>query len=278
MKRMIFMLGILAGIGIQAQSYVQEVLHSAVNSDKFLIMAHKMAPLPNFAENSVKTLKYNMKHNPNVIQEIDVRLTADAIPILIHDETIDRTTTGKGKVAEYQYKDLKKVSLKNLNNEVIKDKIPTLKKALKIMKKNNALVMLDMKPNTNPDIMMEVVKATKMEENVVVICYTLEEGVDFHKKYPNIMIALGFDIKENIDKIYNSGIPTTHLVALTPQGIHQPEFYRYILDKNIPISISAQGKIDNSENPIEGYRETVRLGGTIITTDRVEAVKSITRQ
>ncbi|MCL4722641.1 MAG: glycerophosphodiester phosphodiesterase, partial [Gammaproteobacteria bacterium] len=32
--------------------------------------------------------------------EFDVQLTADGVPVLIHDETVDRTTDGTGQVAE----------------------------------------------------------------------------------------------------------------------------------------------------------------------------------
>lgn len=40
--------------------------------------------------------------------ETDVRFTKDNIPVLIHDDSIDRTSNGRGKVAEMIYEDLKK--------------------------------------------------------------------------------------------------------------------------------------------------------------------------
>ena len=33
--------------------------------------------------------------------EIDVRMTKDSALVLMHDNTIDRTTTGEGKVSEW---------------------------------------------------------------------------------------------------------------------------------------------------------------------------------
>ncbi len=33
--------------------------------------------------------------------EFDVKLTKDSVPILMHDATLDRTTNGKGRVAEH---------------------------------------------------------------------------------------------------------------------------------------------------------------------------------
>ena len=36
--------------------------------------------------------------------ELDVQLTKDGEVVIIHDETIDRTTDGKGYVVDYTYK------------------------------------------------------------------------------------------------------------------------------------------------------------------------------
>ncbi len=38
--------------------------------------------------------------------EIDVRLTADRVPVVVHDATLDRTTDGTGKVADYTLAEL----------------------------------------------------------------------------------------------------------------------------------------------------------------------------
>ena len=41
--------------------------------------------------------------------ETDVQLTSDNIPVIIHDETVDRTSNGKGKVSEKTLSDIKKL-------------------------------------------------------------------------------------------------------------------------------------------------------------------------
>lgn len=45
--------------------------------------------------------------------EIDIKITYDGVPILMHDDTIDRTTTGSGAVAEMNWADLQKVKIKS---------------------------------------------------------------------------------------------------------------------------------------------------------------------
>ncbi|MBE0621205.1 MAG: glycerophosphodiester phosphodiesterase [Burkholderiales bacterium] len=41
--------------------------------------------------------------------EFDVMLAADATPILMHDETLERTTNGRGAIAETAYRDMEKL-------------------------------------------------------------------------------------------------------------------------------------------------------------------------
>ena len=59
--------------------------------------------------------------------ELDVQLTKDGIPVVIHDETIDRVTEKKGWVKDYTLKELKKLTvLKNKFPEYSAAKIHTL--------------------------------------------------------------------------------------------------------------------------------------------------------
>ena len=64
--------------------------------------------------------------------ETDVQLTADNIPVIIHDDTVDRTSNGKGKVSEKTLSDIKKLDFGNWFSPKFKDqKILTLSELLK---------------------------------------------------------------------------------------------------------------------------------------------------
>ena len=56
-------------------------------------------------ENTVTALKEGMKCTDFV--EIDVRLTKDAVPVVLHDATLDRTTDGTGAVCDRTLRDLR---------------------------------------------------------------------------------------------------------------------------------------------------------------------------
>ena len=60
--------------------------------------------------------------------ELDVQLTKDGELVIIHDETIDRTTDGKGYVIDYTYEELSKFDASYIyRGKVEFNKIPTLK-------------------------------------------------------------------------------------------------------------------------------------------------------
>ena len=64
--------------------------------------------------------------------ETDVQLTADNIPVIIHDDTVDRTSNGKGKVSEKTLSDIKKLDFGSWFSPKFKDqKILTLSELLK---------------------------------------------------------------------------------------------------------------------------------------------------
>ena len=59
--------------------------------------------------------------------ETDVRFTLDGIPVLLHDETIDRTSNGSGKVGEYTFDQIRSFDFGNWKSSEFKGTvIPTL--------------------------------------------------------------------------------------------------------------------------------------------------------
>ena len=92
---------------------------------KPIVIGHRGAKF-HALENTINSIKKAIALKADVI-EIDVRLTKDNIPVLIHDRKINRTTDGKGSVSKLTLKEIKKF---NLNGE----KVPTLNQVLRTFK------------------------------------------------------------------------------------------------------------------------------------------------
>ncbi|MEL6483860.1 MAG: glycerophosphodiester phosphodiesterase family protein, partial [Bacteroidota bacterium] len=95
----------------------------------------------NAPENSLQAIDNCIKMGVDMV-EIDVRETRDGKLILMHDETIDRTTTGTGKVNDLTWDYLQTLQLRDGIGHETPHKIPTLTEALEQCK-GKILVNLD---------------------------------------------------------------------------------------------------------------------------------------
>lgn len=78
--------------------------------------------------------------------ETDIRLTADRQWVVMHDSTIDRTTTGKGRVKDYTVDQLKDFKINTTMNFTKKElKIPTLEDFLKICQQTGKSPFIEIK-------------------------------------------------------------------------------------------------------------------------------------
>jgi glycerophosphoryl diester phosphodiesterase len=64
--------------------------------------------------------------------ECDVHLSRDGAAVVIHDETLDRTTTGHGPVGEFSLKQLRELRLRDRNGKPTSHRIPTLNELLEV--------------------------------------------------------------------------------------------------------------------------------------------------
>jgi len=95
--------------------------------------ARSLAP-----ENSLEAIRVARRCGADFV-EVDVRLSKDGHLIVIHDDTVDRTTDGSGKVEEMTLEDLSGLNLDN------GDKIPTLSEAVAISEKLDMGIVVEMK-------------------------------------------------------------------------------------------------------------------------------------
>jgi len=79
--------------------------------------------------------------------ELDVKLTKDSVPIIFHDDTLDRTTNGHGPVADMLYKDIEDLDAGSWYADAFATaKIPTLEEAIDEILKSGMGLNLEIKP------------------------------------------------------------------------------------------------------------------------------------
>ncbi len=89
------------------------------------IFAHRGA-VNSFNESTITSYEIAAKNNVDAL-EIDLRMTKDYVLIVMHDETIDRTTNGVGRVNDLTLKEIKKYeTIDEYNGKSTREAIPTL--------------------------------------------------------------------------------------------------------------------------------------------------------
>lgn len=146
MKRSLFVTSILLTLIISCKDtnqYLIEKLNSPTGNS-ILVAAHRgywrTAP-----ENSLQAIKNSIDIGVDIV-EIDIQKTKDNQFILMHDETLDRTTNGSGMVKDYTLDSLKQLYLKDVAGTLTKQKIPTLEEAM-LLAKGKILINLDKSEN-----------------------------------------------------------------------------------------------------------------------------------
>jgi glycerophosphoryl diester phosphodiesterase len=80
--------------------------------------------------------------------EFDIQLSADSVPVVFHDATLERITGVSAKVRETNLSQLQTLNAgKWFSDEFFDEKIPTLKEALGILKNVDKFLYFDVKPH-----------------------------------------------------------------------------------------------------------------------------------
>lgn len=128
-----------------AQSSRVDTLRSLIldggKSNYVMIFAHRGDWRNAPAENSLLAYQRCIDEGIDGI-EIDLQMTRDGVLVVMHDETLDRTTTGKGKVCDYTLEELKNLYLLSPIGVVTRQRIPTFEEVLKLAK-GRILIQVD---------------------------------------------------------------------------------------------------------------------------------------
>lgn len=119
----------------------------------------------NTPENSIRAIQNCIDLGVNMV-EIDIKKTKDNELILLHDKTLDRTTTGKGLPQDYTLAEIKQMRLRNGAGVATSHQIPTLEEAM-IVAKGKIWVNID-KGYDYFDLVEKVLEKTGTTQQVLI--------------------------------------------------------------------------------------------------------------
>jgi glycerophosphoryl diester phosphodiesterase len=157
----------------------------ADSSKKVLVAAHR-GDWKNYPENSIPAVLSCIRAGIDIV-EIDVQETRDGKFVLMHDNTVNRTTNGKGKVSNLTSEHILKLRLKNRFNELTEYTVPSLDTILQLTK-GKIIVNID-KSAGKFDKLIPIIKKYKCGSNVIL------KGTGSYKLFNDYQL-------NNIDSIY----------------------------------------------------------------------------
>lgn len=232
---------------------------------------------PGYPENCLESIRHVARHGVRYF-EIDIRKTADGKLVLLHDRSLDRTTTGKGLLSKKTYAELRKLCLKDWNGKVTFYKIPLFSKVLRWEKTRSIILMLDRKDPLSWDTLLSVVKSRGAVGQCVVITYSAEEARSVYRAHPESFLV-GMHNEREFHWMIESGIPTDKTVAFTGTKRSPRSLYGQIHHRGIRAQLSTLGNLGKravARRDDAVYRRYVREGIDILATDRpIEVARAL---
>ena len=146
MKKIVFLLlalGMAACAPKVEQTRVQKALAALHDpSSKYVVVVAHRGDWRNYPENSIPAIESCIRMGVDMM-ELDLKLTKDSVLVLSHDHTLNRCTTGSGRISDYTYEEILQFDLKaghGIGRPGIK--MPTLREALEVCK-DRILVNVD---------------------------------------------------------------------------------------------------------------------------------------
>lgn len=189
-----------------------------------MILGHRGAPRE-APENTIASFQEAVRQGAHGV-ELDVQRTEDGVPVVIHDDSLERTSSGTGRVNSWRWSDLKGVSVGG-------HPLPSFAQAVSWARSAGALLNVEIKATDVEEATLEILAAADMLDRTIISsfnsatvrrvaerapdvrCYLLcehwtEETLDLVNASGAGGLCLGVDAAtaDALDTLWNADLPT----------------------------------------------------------------------
>lgn len=235
---------------------------------EFLIIAHRGASAA-APENTMASFKKAHQLGALMI-ELDVTLSKDGVPVVIHDEKLNRTTNGKGKVADFTLAELKKLDAGSwFHSEFAGESIPALEEVLRFAK-GKAALNIEIKPeavglgekNEVEIKCFELVLNYGMQNHVLFSSFSYQAIENLRMLDADIPTALLYDRKQAAGKLPSEQVSEYQANAFNCNAkFLSAKWMNDLLMHNIPVFVYTV----NNEKELQKF---IEMGVSGIFTDK----------
>ena len=238
------------------------------------LSAHRGGPDIGYPENCIETFEHTLQRTWSAL-EIDPRRTKDGVIVLHHDVTLDRTTTGKGKLSDHTLAELKQLRLKDVKGEVTSFRMPTLDEAIDWARGKTVLV-IDQK-DMSAEERARFITEKKAESFVMMIVSSFKDVQKVHAINPEIKMEVMIPNRKKVEEFDELGVPWVNVVAFVGhKPSEDPELCRMIHARGASCMIGTSrhldrkvlnGEVDDIQSLAKDYRAFIKRGADVIETD-----------
>lgn len=196
-----------------------------------LVSGHRGGREKGYPENSVEGFQNVLRQVPAFF-EIDPRLTKDSVIVLMHDATLDRTTTGKGPLSDYTWKQLQSFRLTDSDGNVTPYTIPTLEEVIK-WSRGKTVVNLD-KKDVPMEMIVRLIRKLHAVDHVMLTVHTGDQARYYYNCFPTVMMSAFSRTTKEYEDLEKSGVPWKNMIAYVGPTINSA-------NKKIVESLHANG-------------------------------------
>lgn len=176
------------------------------------LSAHRGGPAPGFAENAIPTFENTLRLAPGAFLEVDVSETADGVLVLMHDDRVERTTSGTGALADLDMAEVLAFQLEDENGRRVDARVPTLGEALEWAARR-AVLELDVKRGVSYEDVAREVQAAGAMDRVVFITYSVDGAGRLARVAPGAMIYTTIREERDLDTLEQRSVDLARIVA-----------------------------------------------------------------
>lgn len=269
-----------AGWSVSPQGDLNLFFDCLKDSGATLIAAHRGGPYPGYPENAVETMIAILEKIP-AIMEIDIATSADGVLYLMHDDRLERTTTGSGEANALQWADIRELRLEDNDGRKTKYAPPRFDETL-AWADGRTILQVDFKRTTRYEDVADEIRRQGAETRIILIAYSMASAAKLHALLPQAMISLSLNSQSELNRAVASGIPDNRLLGFTGTEDPRPRLFSVLSKRNVEVIFGTLGGRDSIDNDIAQsgyealYAEIAENGADIIATDRpIEAYAAL---
>ena len=247
-----------------------EITFKYSTKNKNYVSAHRGGSgIINYPENCIETFDYLHKKGIQIF-EIDVSETKDQHLVLMHDNSLQRTSTGRQDVNQINLNQIKEYFLVDDFGQQTSYKIPTFAEALNWGKDKPIYFMVDIKKGVDYAAIVSTINQANMQNKVVLVTYTVGQAKKLNRIAPNMLLSVSMRNEREFNEMMNSGIPTDKMVAFTGTRRNDKSLFDKIHEKDILVIFGTLGNLDKSAatKGNQLYKDLEKDGVDIFATDR----------